>query len=103
MADAPEIMDPFDDCPQRTGREILRLQGYIPLPPAEVDDFQLRGRLWEFIYALAGRRFFLNCTNHLTERELYEWLYNDWLNEETSDVPPVRTSPVATQRMRRYG
>src|ERR1043165_2631149 len=88
MSEPLEIMDPFDDCPHRTGREILRRHGYEPLPPEQVDDFQMRGRLWEFIYALAGRRFFLSDTNHLSDRELYTWLYNEWLDEETCDIPP---------------
>ena len=81
-------MDPFDECPQRTAREILRRLGYEPLPPSQIDDFQIRGRLWELLYALAARRFFLYHTNHLSDRELYTWLYDDWLNEQTCDIPP---------------
>jgi hypothetical protein len=88
MPDPLEIMDPFEECPQRTPREILRRQGYVPLPPGDIDDFQMRGRLWELLYALAGRRFFLYDTNHLSDRELYSWLCNDWLNQETCDTPP---------------
>src|SRR5262249_5011611 len=47
-----------------------------------------RGRLWELIYALAARRFYLYHTDHLSDRELYTWLYDDWLNEENCDIPP---------------
>ena len=81
-------MDPFDECPHRTAREILRRLGYEPLPPSQIDDFQIRGRLWELLYALAARRFYLYDTNHLSDRELYTWLHDDWLNEQTCDIPP---------------
>jgi hypothetical protein len=88
MPEPLDIMDPFEECPHRTGREILRRLGFEPLSPAQIDDFQIRGRLWELIYALAARRFYLNDTNHLTDRELYTWLHDDWLNHETCDIPP---------------
>ena len=52
-----DLLDPFDDCDWLPARELFRRLGYEPLPPGDLDDFQLAGRLWEFIYALAGRRF----------------------------------------------
>lgn len=88
MSEPLDLIDPFDDCPWCTPREILRRLGYEPLPPSAIDDFQIRGRLWELLYALAARRFYLYNTNHLSDRELYAWLYDDWLNEETADIPP---------------
>jgi hypothetical protein len=88
MSEPLDIMDPFDDCPWRTPREILRRLGYEPVPPSAIDDFQIRGRLWELIYALSARRFYLYNTDHLSDRELYAWLHDDWLNVETADVPP---------------
>jgi len=88
MSEPLDIMDPFDDRPCRTPREILRRLGYEPLPPSAIDDFQIRGRLWESLYALAARRFYLYNTNHLSDRELYTWLHDNWLDVETSDVPP---------------
>lgn len=83
-----DFLDPVDDAAWRPAREIFARLGYVPLPPARVDDFQLRGRLWEFIHALAGRRFFLHHTNHLSDRGLYTWLHDQWFPEETADVPP---------------
>lgn len=83
-----DFFDPVDDAEWRPAREIFARLGYVPLPPGEVDDFQLRGRLWEFIHALAGRRFFLHHTNHLSDRELYTWLHDRWFPEETADCPP---------------
>ncbi|MFM7103672.1 MAG: hypothetical protein ACKO3N_21200 [Verrucomicrobiota bacterium] len=83
-----DFLDPVDDVAWRPAREIFARLGYVPLPPARVDEFQLRGRLWEFIHALAGRGFFLHHTNHLSDRELYTWLHDQWFPEETADVPP---------------
>lgn len=83
-----DFFDPVDDAEWRPAREIFARLGYVPLPPGEVDDYQLRGRLWEFIHALAGRRFFLHHTNHLSDRELYTWLHDRWFPEATADCPP---------------
>ena len=55
---APEFFDPAEDCPWRSPREILARCGYSPLPPSDLDDRQLAGRLWELLYvpdALHGR------------------------------------------------
>src|SRR5208282_4018851 len=70
-ADSPEFIDPAEDCPWCSRREIFGRFGYEPLPPSELDDRQLPGRLWELLYAAAARRFFLCSTNHLSDRELY--------------------------------
>lgn len=84
----PEFLDPFDDCPWLPARDLFARLGFVPEPPAAINDTDLPGRLWEFIYALAGRRFYLHDTDHLSDRELYVWLYDEWLPEETADVPP---------------
>ena len=82
-----DLVDPFDDCEWLPARDLFRKLGYAPLPPAALDDFQLRGRLWEFIYALAGRRFYLHDSNHLNDHELYLWLHDSWFNEQVADIP----------------
>jgi hypothetical protein len=88
MADQPlDLIDPFDDCEWLPARDLFHKLGFMPLPPAVIDDFQMRGRLWEFIYALAGRRFYLHDSNHLNDRELYLWLYDHWFKEEVADIP----------------
>ena len=84
----PDFMDPFDDCSWLPARELLRRLGYEPLPPIALDSFQLPGRLWEFIYAMAGRRFYLHYTDHLGDRELYAWLHEQWLGERVADITP---------------
>ena len=83
-----DLIDPFDDCEWLPAHDLFRRLGFEPVSPAGLDDFQLLGRLWEFIYALAGRRFYLHYTDHLGDRELYHWLYNQWLVEQVADIPP---------------
>ena len=81
-------MDPIDDAPWATPRVIFARMGYIPTPPGELEDSPVSGPLWELIHAMAARRFFLLNTNHLSDRQLYEYLAGDWLDEETADMPP---------------
>jgi hypothetical protein len=47
----------------------------------------LSGRLWELLYATAARRFFFCFTNHLSDREFYTLLWEQWLDEPTADIP----------------
>jgi hypothetical protein len=84
---APEFIDPAEDCPWRTPREIFARFGYAPAPPSELNDQQLTGRLWELLYAAAARRFFFCQTNHLDDRALYTLLWEEWLDEPTADIP----------------
>jgi hypothetical protein len=85
--DAPEVFNPVEDCDWRTPRAILARHGFTPLPPSEVDDRQLPGRLWELLYAAAARRAFFHDTNHLSDRDLYTVLHEQWLDEPTADIP----------------
>src|ERR1017187_2547949 len=77
-SDHPEFIDPLEDCPWRSPRQIFADFGYAPLPPGELDDRQLTGRLWEFLYAAASRRFFFCSTDHLSDREFYSLLWAEW-------------------------
>jgi hypothetical protein len=83
----PEIFNPAEDRPWCSPREILARHGYSPLPPEELDDRQLPGRLWELLYAAAARRFFFCSTDHLDDRSLYSLLWEQWLDEPTADIP----------------
>lgn len=84
----PEVFDPAEDCAWRTPREILARHGYAPLAPTELSDRQLPGRLWELLYAAAARRFFFISTDHLSDRDFYILLWEQWLDEPTADIPP---------------
>ncbi|PWU08229.1 MAG: hypothetical protein C5B50_30015 [Verrucomicrobia bacterium] len=86
-ADAPDFIDPLEDCPWYTRREIFARYGYTALPPSELSDTQLPGRLWELLYAAAARRFFVCSTNHLSDRQLYTLLWDEWLDRVTADIP----------------
>jgi hypothetical protein len=80
-ADAPDFIDPPGDCAWRQWPGIFAHSGYAPLPPSELDDRQLPGRLWELLYAAAARRFFFRFTDHLSDREFYTLLWERWLDE----------------------
>lgn len=67
---------------------MLAEHGYVPKPSKTVDDFELRGRLWELIYALAAKRIFFFATDHFSDREFYDWLEVNWLPGEAADLPP---------------
>jgi hypothetical protein len=85
--DQPPIFDPAEDCDEQTPREILARYGFTPLAPSELSNLQLPGRLWELLYAAAARRFFFCFTNHLSDRDLYTALWEQWLDEPTADIP----------------
>src|SRR5436309_8879664 len=94
--DAPELYDPAEDGPWRSPREIFARFGYAPVPPSELGDRQLPGRLWELLYAAAARRFFFCSTNHLSDQELYTLLWEQWLDEPTADIPPEAETNTTT-------
>lgn len=80
-------IDSYVNCPTRPARQLLARHGFSPLAPGAIDDFCLRGRLWEFLYAMAGIRQFATFTEHLSDRELYQWLHDTWLKRKASDFP----------------
>jgi hypothetical protein len=96
LSDTPEFIDPAEDCPWRSPREIFARYGYAPLPPSELDDRQLPGRLWELLYAAAARRFFFCSTDHLSDRDFYTLLWEQWLDEPTADIPSEAETNTTT-------
>lgn len=77
----------FETAPTTTNFEQLMADG-VPLPaPDSVPDADLSGVLWRVINALAKHRTFLERTNHLSDRALYEVLWHNVLREEITVVP----------------
>jgi hypothetical protein len=74
--------------------------GVEMVPSAELDDAHLSVKLDEVIHALARIRCFLHDTDHLSDHELYTWLWNDGLREETPDLSQLggawHTSPIGS-------
>ena len=76
-----------DGTPSRSvAQELMRSCFDLP-PPEQLDDRQLKKKLWEVIAALADRRYYLYSTDHLSDRELYGKL---WLEELRQDYVPVQ-------------
>ena len=90
---SPELEEIFltkvcemEKAPWDTNFNRLVQHGFEMTPPAELDDASLHAKLHELIRVLATMRCFLENTDHLSERELYEWLLTDGLREETPDL-----------------
>lgn len=60
----------------------------VSLPaPGELDEAQLSTKLWEVIHSLAVYRVFLHNTDHLSDRDLYTYLWEDQLREPMTLMP----------------
>jgi hypothetical protein len=64
------------------------LEGGVALPtPEELSDDDLTAKLWEVVHHLEKRRTFLSTTDHLSDRELYTYLWSHVLHEAYKDMP----------------
>lgn len=74
------------DSPMTTLSKMLIEDG-IELPhPDSLAVNQLPAKLWQVIEGMAERRHFLIQTDHLNDKELYQMLWDETLNEETYHV-----------------
>jgi hypothetical protein len=78
----------FESAPRKIRREILAEDGFHALCEEGLSDTELSTQLWLLIHALAARRMYLECTNHLSDRALYKLLIEQVLEEETEVLPP---------------
>src|SRR5438094_10636314 len=78
----------------------------LEVPPTDqLDDAQLKPRLWEIVNRMASLGAYLHNTNHLSDRELYAYLFDEGLRERRGALPrrpELRLWPgSAGQRQRR--
>jgi hypothetical protein len=69
-------------------RTLLERDGVTLPAPNELSDEELSAKLDEVIQAMARQRNFLDCTNHLSDRELYKHLIEISFEETVPDLPP---------------
>jgi hypothetical protein len=90
----------FEKAELDTNFNKLVQRGVEMVPPAELDDSNLHAKLQEVLQTLAEMRCFLHDTDHLSDRELYTWLWTDGLREETPDLSRLggawHTSPIGS-------
>lgn len=56
-------------------------------PPHQLNDRQLTAKLWEVINRMASLGAYLHNTNHLGDRELYSFLFEEGLREDAVLFP----------------
>lgn len=90
----------FEKAEYDTNFNRLVQRGVEMVPPAELDDSNLHAKLQEVLQTLAEMRCFLHDTDHLSDRDLYTWLWTDGLREETPDMVQLggawHTSPIGS-------
>lgn len=90
----PEIAEQFlnnivayESAPLVAASDTLEEQG-IQLPkPEELSDIEVHRKLWQIIRALAEGNTFILSTDHLSDRELYTYLWVDVLRERNPVMP----------------
>lgn len=66
------------------------VQRGLALPPAaELDDAALSAKLAEVVRELGELHCFLHDTDHLSDRELYDWLLTSGLRDEAPDISGI--------------
>src|SRR4051812_45527246 len=69
----------WETSPVATHREWLARHGWEFSPPEEVAEADLPAELWRLIAGLSVARVFLGQTDHLTDAELYHYLWHQVL------------------------
>ena len=69
------------------------VNGGLDLPsPEKLDDVQMSEKLWQVINGLSFLGVFLYSTDHLSDRELYKYLWHDCLHEPAIIQPENQDS-----------
>lgn len=77
----------FETAEEMTLMQWLENAGHEIPAPAELSDEALHAKLWEIIKGMASLGAYLHNTNHLSDRELYSYLYDDGMREPTVLFP----------------
>lgn len=77
------IMEEMEDMEERPLFDYLKETGVSLPKPKTLNDEQLHDKLWEVIRAMAEVNQILYHTDHLSDRQLYEALWDDILREPT--------------------
>jgi len=77
----------FEQLPRIPLRSILIERAAELHDPAGLTDAEITTHLWGLIRALADARVFLECTDHLNDRDLYLFLWNEVLPAEDLYFP----------------
>jgi hypothetical protein len=91
----------FEKAEVDTNFNRLVRRGLALEPPDELDDATLAIRLAEMLRVLGTMSCFVESTDHLSDRELYGWLWAEGLREETPSVLQLgggawHTSPIGS-------
>jgi hypothetical protein len=73
----------MEEAEERQLFDYLEEEGVSLPQPETLNDAQVQDKLWEVIQAMAGLNQYLYHTDHLSNRQLYEALWNDILREDT--------------------
>lgn len=85
-------IDQWESAGWTTHLEILAREGYSPPAAESLSDERLPAVLHELFERLADLRVFFSQTNHLSDRECYEWLLENLSEEQVKDMSSEESS-----------
>jgi hypothetical protein len=87
----------YEEAPWTTNFQQLENAGVLLPSPDSLKDEEVTAKLWEIIQKLSLLQVFIEQTDHLSDRELYTYLWSDALREETKAMPLVAGSAYHIQ------